>query len=297
MKAPLPINAGVAPSRQWLPAGPWVTLLDFLQEYYPHVATTTWLNRLAQGQVVDENGTPCQAASAYRAGACIFYYREVAAERSIPFAEHIIYQDEHILVADKPHFLPVIPAGRFLRETLLVRLQQSQVEELVPLHRIDRDTAGLVLFSRNPATRGRYASLFQQRQVRKVYEANAHTGPGVGLPFTRRSRIVAGEPFFRMREIAGEPNSETHIEVIRPVNESVTLYRLHPVTGRKHQLRLHLAASGRPLVNDRLYPEITAETDGDFSQPLQLLAKTLSFKDPLTGAEHYFASTRTLWLG
>lgn len=285
---------GVGPSSQWLPAGPWATVLDFLKERFTGVKTSTWLSRMAKGQVVDETGLRLDSASPYRAGACIFYYRELESETRIPFTERVIYQDGHILVADKPHFLPVVPAGRFLHETLLVRLKkQGQPEALVPVHRLDRETAGIVLFSLNPATRGLYTSLFRQRKVLKRYEALARTLPQLSFPLTRRSRIVVGEPFFRMKEIEGEPNSETRIDVLKKMN-GVTGYELSPVTGRKHQLRLHLSALGIPIVNDKLYPLMRDEGDDDFSHPLKLLAKSICFEDPLTGQERYFESERKL---
>jgi tRNA pseudouridine32 synthase/23S rRNA pseudouridine746 synthase len=245
---------------------------------------------MQKGQVVDETGLLLTARSPYRAGACIFYYRELESERRIPFVESVLYEDEHILVADKPHFLPVIPSGRFLQETLLVRLKRrGKPEQLVPIHRLDRETAGVVLFSLNPATRGLYASLFRERKVEKVYEALARTLPGLGLPLTRRSRIVTGEPFFRMKEDEGKPNSETHVAALKRMN-GVTLYRLSPVTGRKHQIRLHLSALGIPIINDRLYPELSFVEPDDFSEPLKLLAKSISFRDPLTGRERHFES-------
>jgi tRNA pseudouridine32 synthase/23S rRNA pseudouridine746 synthase len=294
LRAPLPVVDGVGPSCQWLPAGPWATVLDFLKERYPGVEAAAWLARMAKGQVVDETGLRLNPGSPYRVGACIFYYREVESETIVPFDEHVLYRDEHILVADKPHFLPVVPAGRFLHETLLVRLKRKVgLERLVPVHRLDRETAGVVLFSHNPATRGVYVSLFRERKVEKVYEALARTLPGLGLPLTRRSRVVAGEPFFRMREVEGEPNSETHIDVVERL-DGVSLYRLRPVTGRKHQLRLHLSALGIPIVNDRLYPEMRAAADDDFSEPLKLLARSVSFLDPSTGRERHFESGRKL---
>ena len=291
---PLPTVEGVGPSCQWLPVGPWVTILDFLKERYPGVKTATWLSRMAKGEVVDETGLRLNSGSPYRVGACIFYYRELDSEKRVPFVECVLYQDEHILVVDKPHFLPVVPSGRFLHETLLVRLRKkTKLERLVPIHRIDRETAGVVLFSLNPATRGDYASLFNDRKVKKVYEALARTLPGLGFPVTRRSRMVAGEPFFRMKEVEGEPNSETYIDVLREM-QGVTLYQLSPVTGRKHQVRLHLSALGIPIVNDKLYPDMSIVEDDDFSKPLKLLAKSVSFEDPLTGRECYFESGRKL---
>lgn len=290
LNAPLPIVEGVGPSCQWLPAGPWKTVSEFFKEQYPYVDATTWNARMAKGQVVDENGRCVDSETAFRAGACIFYYRELENEKPIPFVEQVLYQDEHILVADKPHFLPVIPSGRFLHETLLVRLRkQCATEALVPIHRLDRETAGVVLFSLNPKTRGHYTALFRNREVRKVYEALAPTLEGSNFEGTRRSRIVRGEPFFRMKEVPGEANSETHISCLSNLG-GLTLYQLLPLTGRKHQLRLHLAALGMPVINDTLYPALTRSDDDDFSRPLKLLAKSISFRDPLTGRQHYFES-------
>jgi len=288
----------VGASCKWLPVGPWETVLSFLDERFPDVQTDTWLARMEKGEVVDETGLRLNAKTRYRAGAWVFYYRELQFEKVIPFDERILHQDEHILVVDKPHFLPVIPAGRFLHETLLVRLKkEGRLEELVPIHRLDRETAGVVVFSVNPKTRGQYVSLFHQRKVKKVYEALACTGspniPMLSFPVTRRSRIVTGEPFFRMKEIPGEPNSETYIEVVRQM-DGETLYQLCPVTGRKHQIRLHLSGLGIPIVNDKLYPAITVVKNDDFSTPLKLLAKSVCFQDPLTGQERYFETDRTL---
>ena len=245
---------------------------------------------MAKGQVMDETGRRIDSETAFRVGACIFYYRELENERIIPFAEQVLYHDEHILVADKPHFLPVIPSGKFLHETLLVRLRkQRATEDLVPVHRLDRETAGVVLFSLNRKTRGHYTSLFRNRKVRKVYEALAPSLEESNFRTTRRSRVVRGDPFFRMKEVSGEANSETHISLISNVG-SLSLYQLLPITGRKHQLRLHLAALGIPVINDKLYPVFTSSETHDFSRPLKLLAKSISFRDPLSGREHYFES-------
>ena len=295
LKSPLPVVDGVAPSRQTLPAGVWETVLDFLAERHASVGVETWAARMRKGEVVDETGSCLTPASPYRAGACIFYYREPGAETRVPFEEQILHQDEHLLVADKPHFLPVVPAGRHLRETLLVRLKvRTGAQHLVPVHRIDRETAGVVVFSVDPTTRGAYASLFQRREVLKVYHALAAPDDSLDFPVTRRSRIVAGEPFFRMREAEGEPNSETRV---RPLSRAgnAALYEARPVTGRKHQVRLHLAALGIPVLNDRLYPAVLPPpAPEDFSAPLKLLARSISFRDPLTGRERHFESERKL---
>ena len=293
MKALLPTVAGVGPSSRWLPAGQWKTVLDFLKEQYPQVAVETWTARMTRGEVVDENGLLLNPQSPYRVGACISYYRELDDEKIIPFVEQVLYRDEHILIADKPHFLPVIPSGRFLHQTLLVRLRKKyKLEGLAPIHRLDRETAGVVLFSVNPQTRGHYTSLFRSRKVRKVYEALAPTLANLDAatsPIIRRSRIVRGNPFFRMQEAPGEPNSETEIRSNGNRGPN-TMYQLVPVTGRKHQLRMHLAGLGIPIINDRLYPEMIRTATDDFSSPLKLLAKSLSFQDPLTGRQFHFES-------
>lgn len=295
MESPLPTLDGVAPSRQTLPAaGSWKTVLDFLSERHPVVGAQVWAARMREGRVVDEAGRRLGPESPYRAGARVYYYREPEAETPVPFEERILHLDEHLLVADKPHFLAVVPAGRFLRETLLVRLKRrTGLGALAPVHRIDRETAGLVVFSVNPSTRGAYASLFQRREVSKVYEAVSSAPAAHDFPVTRRSRLVAGEPFFRMKETEGEPNSETRVDVLTARDEG-TLYEARPLTGRKHQVRVHLAALGIPVLNDRLYPEALPEAPADFSAPLKLLARALSFRDPLNGRERRFESGREL---
>jgi tRNA pseudouridine32 synthase/23S rRNA pseudouridine746 synthase len=294
LRRPLPTVDGVAPSRQTLPAGSWATVLDFLSERHPSVGADAWAERMRGGRVVDEAGRQVTPESPYRAGACVYYYREPEAEARVPFEERVLHLDEHILVADKPHFLAVAPAGRFLRETLLVRLKRrTGLDTLAPVYRIDRETAGVVVFSLNPSTRGAYASLFQRREVLKVYEALSAGRPALDFPVTRRSRIVAGEPFFRMKETGGEPNSETRVDVLES-RGGVTLYEARPLTGRKHQVRLHLAALGMPVLNDRLYPEVLPGAPEDFSAPLKLLARSVSFRDPVTGRECHFRSDRKL---
>lgn len=291
---PLPTIEGVAPSRVRVRGGPWRNTLEFLEGRFPAVKSATWIERMGQGKVVNENGVPLTAESPCRTGGFVFYYRELEQESPIPFAEEILYQDDHILVADKPHFLPVTPSGSFLRETLLVRLKkQLKLEHLVPLHRIDRETTGLVVFSHNTASRGDYASLFRTHKVRKIYEALAPPLPGGRFPMTYRSCIARGEPFFRMKEIGAVPNSETIIDVVKKVGPTV-LYRLIPVTGRKHQLRLHLSSLGIPIRNDRLYPKIQPYKADEFSSPLQLLAKSIAFRDPLTGRVRTFESRRQM---
>ncbi|MFL6676237.1 MAG: pseudouridine synthase [Massilia sp.] len=291
---PLPIRNGVAPSYLWITETLAGGMLRFLGQRFPDIPGPSWADRLARGDVVDATGAPLAADSHVRRGMRIWYYRELEQETPIPFKERILFQDEHLLVVDKPHFLPMIPTGRFLHETLLVRLKhQLELAHLTPIHRLDRETAGVVIFSHNPDTRGRYQSMFQKRVVRKVYEALARPIEGRAFPFTYRSRMVDGDKFFVMREEPGEPNSETLVELIERRGD-VALYRLHPHTGRKHQLRLHMASLGAPILNDAFYPVALPCKGDDFSAPLQLLARSISFDDPLTGEARVFASAREL---
>jgi len=299
MKPPLPIRDGVSPSRHQLPVGDWRTMLAFLLHHFPKVSKQTWLTRMEKGEVVDADGVHIRPDHPYRARAMLYYYREVEGEVSIPFDEIILYQDEHLLVVDKPHFLPVIPSGRYLHETLLVRLKRKlQLEHLTPIHRLDRETAGVILFSTNPNSRGDYHALFNNCEITKEYEALAPICEQQ-LPLTYRSRIVKGEPFFRMQEVAGEPNAETHIEMIE-IREAlehdgdIAQYRLRPVTGKKHQLRVHLAALGIPIINDHTYPELLNYKGEDYTHPLKLLAKSIAFRDPYSDQERFFESGRTL---
>lgn len=286
---------GVAPSYLYLPEGDWPDLIRFLVERFPDVSEAAWRERMARGDVVDGDGQRLQPTSRFKRGLRIFYYRELdEPETPIPFQEEILHIDEHLVVVDKPHFLPVIPSGRFLHETLLVRLRKTLGEEdLVPIHRLDRETAGVVIFSRNAASRGVYQSMFQKRVIDKEYEALAPRLHEVQFPFTYRSRMVEGDKFFVMKETEGEPNSETLIDVIEHRGE-LTLYRLHPHTGRQHQLRVHLSSLGIPIVNDAFYPVALPCKQDDVSQPLQLLARAISFIDPLSGDWREFRSQRSL---
>ena len=285
--------AGLASSVA-LPAGAWATVLDCLCARFAAIPREQWLSRMARGLVRDGAGRPLDPTSPYRAGLRVWYLREVADESPVPFTESVVHADADVVVADKPHFLPVAPAGVWVAETLLARLiRRLGNPALVPLHRIDRGTAGLVLFSDNPATRARYQALFRERRIDKTYEALAPPLPAAIRPLLHRSRLARGEPFFRMREVEGPPNSETRIAVL---SEGATLWRyeLVPVTGRKHQLRVHMASLGAPIANDPYYPLLAARTGDDHARPLALLARTLEFVDPLSGERRRFVSGRSL---
>lgn len=292
--AHIDVTDDTACSRLQLPPGAWATVLDALCARFPSIDRATWLDRFARGRVLDVAGQPLAVDAAYRVGMEIRYFREVWDEPVIPFQIVVLHVDEHLVVVDKPHFLPVTPAGGFVRQTVLARLvEQFGNRELVPLHRIDRATAGLVLFSADPATRAQYQALFRERRIDKRYEALAQPLPHLSFPHVRRSRLERGEPFFRMTEVEGDANSETRMEVIEK-GTKVWHYALEPVTGRKHQLRVHMAALGAPISNDGFYPTLQAPAPDDHDRPLKLLAKSLSFRDPLDDRPRRFDSALTL---
>ncbi|MFL6610058.1 MAG: pseudouridine synthase, partial [Pseudomonas sp.] len=237
-------------STLYLPPGAWQTVLECLCEHFSAISREQWLDRIARGRVLDGQGKAIRADLPYREGLRIHYFREVPDEKPIPVLESILYSDEHLVVADKPHFLPVTPAGEYVEQTLLRRLiRRLDNPHLVPLHRIDRHTAGLVLFSANPKTRSIYQSLFPTRQIEKCYQAIAPALPGLSFPRVHESRLIDGEPFFRMQEGPGAPNTETAIDVLEK-NGDLWRYGLYPVTGKKHQLRVHMNALGAPICND-----------------------------------------------
>ena len=289
---PIPTRNGVGPSCVSLPAGPWPTVLDFLAERMQGISRQEWVERLQEKSVLNEQGQPLTLAQAYIPHTRLFYYRHIANEVQLPFAASILFEDERLLVADKPHFMPVTPAGRYVQQSLLVQLKKSTgCDDLVPLHRIDRETAGLVLFGKRPEDRDAYHALFRQQKIHKTYHAVAAYRPELTWPRVHTSRLVNGEPFFRMQEVAGEANSETRISLLRHEGQSA-LYQLEPVSGKRHQLRVHMMALGLPLAGDLFYPEVLRGPDEaeDFSQPLQLLAQRICFVDPMTGQDAVFES-------
>ncbi|MEY2952535.1 MAG: hypothetical protein RLZZ401_622 [Pseudomonadota bacterium] len=299
MAAPvLPRRQGVSPSCVALSPGPWATLLGFLAERFHRIPAQEWQARMERGDVLDAQGRALRPDQAFVPHSRVYYYRQPPPERPIPFEAQVLYQDEHLLVADKPHFLPVLPSGRYLQETLLVRLQrQLGLPDLAPLHRIDRDTAGLVLFSVQRTSRGAYAALFRERQVHKTYEAIAPWHADLVLPLCYRSRIGPGDSFMTMCELPGPPNAQTELMLLERKG-GLARYRLSPITGRRHQLRVHMMSLGLPIVNDGIYPvlspECPLEVAPDYSQPLQLLAQGLHFTDPVTAEPRAFTSQRML---
>ena len=292
----------IAPNaaRVYLPKlqNPPATILEYLCHHFPQVAEEVWRARVNAGKV-STNDAKIHCDTAYQHGITVAYFRELEVEEKIPFQEDIIFENDHLLIADKPHFLPVTPAGQSVNECLLYRLQmRTGISELAPLHRLDRDTAGLVLFSKVKAERRLYARLFAAHEVERTYMATAamagKTIPQEGDEWTVENRLAPGDPWFRMKVVAeASVNATTHIR-FKKVGDGFGLFELHPQTGKKHQLRVHMMSIGFPIVNDCFYPEVGFRDPGDYSNPLQLLASQIRFIDPIIGEPFLFKSNRAL---
>jgi len=275
------------------------TILEYLIIKFPYVAAEIWQQRMSEGKVHYHDGSLITAQSPFKPQERVYYYREVENEPKIPFKEKILFQDQHILVAYKPHFLPVTPGGIFVNECLQHRLRSSTgIDKLQTLHRLDRVTAGLVIFSVNPDTRHQYHELFKRRKIQKSYQAIAKIAKDeklVGKHWQVKNRIEQGEPRFRMCITAGAANSHSTIRCIAQ-SEHQALFELSPITGRTHQLRVHMQSLGLAILNDKYYPELQPFSADNFTAPLQLLAKALTFVDPLTGLDRSFCCDANLSL-
>lgn len=274
---------------------PFPSVLAFLVQRFPRVSRECWERRMAEGKVLGEDGAPLTPDTPYAPQKRVFYFRELEEEREIPFREQILFKNDELLVACKPHFLPVTPGGAYLHQSLLHRLRESTgMHHLVPLHRIDRETAGLVLFSANPKTRGRYGELFRSGSIEKRYLALSAATPQEGsTDWQVEDRLVQGEPWFTMRREPGEVNARSRIRLLES-REGMSLFELSPLTGKTHQLRMHMSGLGMGILHDRLYPVLRPQSPDDFAKPLQLLAQQVRFRDPITGRRMEFRSERGL---
>lgn len=306
MASPLPVRDGVGATRLHLPmSGPWATVAAYMAERFFHLEPERLLARFDRGEIVARDGTPLNRETPLGAHEFVWYYREPPVEREIPFEIEVLHHDRDLVVADKPHFLPTTPGGKYLQNSALVRLRNALgIPELTPIHRLDRATAGLLMFSTRPETRGAYQLLFERRQVEKVYEAvsalPAEWDPaspslaGRPFPIVHRNHIEKLRAHVCVKvDDTREPNSETLIE-LRGFDDRVVHTLLRPHSGRMHQLRVHLAALGAGILNDGFYPDLLPEAPDDFDRPLQLLARELRFTDPLSGAPREFTTRRTL---
>lgn len=309
MQSPLPVRDGVNATRLRLPdEGPWDTAMDYMMHRWGHIDPQGIEDRFDAGEIVGEAGIALDRATPLRNHTFIWYYRTLPPEVRIPVELNILHQDDHLLVVDKPHFLPTTPGGTYIQESALVRLRnQLNLPDLIPMHRLDRMTAGILLLSTNPETRGKYQVLFEKRQVQKEYAcvAAARPAPGhpaVGFPAVVRNRMTKSRSYLLAEVIDGEPNAETRIERLHtfpgPGPESPAgkvsgtaddgaagrraLYRLEPHSGKTHQLRVHMASLGLGIVNDAFYPVLLDKAPDDYSKPLQLLARGIRFNDPIT---------------
>ncbi|GGZ41356.1 pseudouridylate synthase [Streptomyces inusitatus] len=293
--SPLEQRDGIDPVRVRLPEDPggvWGTVYEHLVARYGDAIGRERVGEMfREGRIVSEEGA-VGVEEPYEVGRYLWFHREFAAEERVPAEIGIVYRDERLLIADKPHFLATTPRGRHITETAVARLRRELgLPGLQPAHRLDRLTAGLLLCVVRPEDRGAYQTLFRDRRVRKEYEGIAPYDSGVALPRTVRSRIEKERGVPAAREVAGEPNSESGIELVEH-RGGVGRYRLLPATGRTHQLRVHMSALGLPLLDDPLYPVVQepGPAPDDFSRPLQLLARVLEFTDPVTGEPYRFES-------
>ncbi|MGQ1839015.1 pseudouridine synthase [Kocuria turfanensis] len=300
--APLPLRDGVDPVRVRLPAEDgWSTVRGWLLDRFP--ASAPELEELfASGGIVDDAGRSLAHDAPYVPGGSVWYHRALPAEPELPGDLPVLFEDEWLLAVDKPHGLPTTPRGGFVAQSALVKLRRARGEDrLSPLHRLDRGTAGVLLLSRDPATRGRFQTLFQDRAVAKEYEAVAVHRPGLGLPRVVESRIVKDRTCLQAQEVPGPANARTVVDRAGPPFSDAegewARYRLRPETGRTHQIRVHLAGLGVPVRNDPLYPRVRPAGSEDPARPLQLLARRIGLTHPMTGRPLVLESRRTLRSG
>lgn len=297
--SPLPQRAGIDPVRLRLPADPdglWPDLGAYLTARYEGTRGAESIARLLSGgRVLGPGGRVLSARDPYEPGGYLWFHRDMEPEPPVPFPLRVVHRDRHLLVVDKPHFLATTPRGSHVTQTVLARLREElDLPELSPAHRLDRLTAGLVMFSVRPEDRGPYQLLFQRRAVHKEYEALAAHDPELALPCTLRSRIEKTRGVIAAVEVpGGEPNAESLVERLE-ARGALARYRLTPHTGRTHQLRVHMNSLGLPILGDPVYPRVTDPAPDDYRRPLQLLARVLAFTDPVTGAAHRFESGRVL---
>ncbi|BBY11819.1 hypothetical protein MMARJ_25590 [Mycobacterium marseillense] len=245
--------------------------------------------KVLAGEVVGADGAVIDAATVLPAGASVYLYRELPDEVPVPFEIPVLHRDDDIVVVDKPHFLATMPRGRHVAQTALVRLRRELgLPELSPAHRLDRLTAGVLVFTARREVRGAFQTLFSRGLVRKTYLARAAVEPALRLPRVVESRIVKRRGQLQAICEPGAPNAETLVELL----SADGLYRLTPRTGRTHQLRVHMASLGIPIEGDPLYPNVIDVAVDDFSTPLRLLARRIEFTDPRTGERREFVSRR-----
>lgn len=295
MRRPLPLRDGVDPVRIRLadPGQGPRSIPEELRRRFPDRLDELDA-ALADGLVVTADGSPVTSATRRRRGMDVWTYRAPGPEFAVPDQLEVLHADDRLVVVDKPHFLSTTPRAGHVTETALVRARRDLgLDDLAPAHRLDRLTAGVLLFTADPAHRGAYQDLFARRRVRKTYLAVAPAPEGTPEVRERSSRLHKTRGILQAREVAGEPDAHTRITLL-DIRDRLGLFRLEPTTGRTHQLRVHMNALGTPILGDDLYPDIREIIPGDFSDPLQLLAESIAFTDPVSGEEREFRTRRRL---
>lgn len=313
-RQPLPPRDGLSASRIRLPGPEPTTAFEFVarviaeqRHRHPEDTEEAVMERFARGEVVLIDASPVHPNDIIQPGTDLFFYRRPAPEAPVPYKIEAVYEDDDLLVVDKPPFLATMPRAAHITETATVRLRRATGnEELTPAHRLDRMTSGLLLFTKRREVRGAYQELFSARQVFKRYAAIAPL-LDLEVPEVWRSHIEKrhGEVASRVVEDAAanaetivrsverlEPAQETELHRVHETDVPLARYLLEPVTGRTHQLRVHMCAAGAPILGDPVYPEVKAFGDEDYSVPMRLKSVELAFEDPLSGRARRFVADR-----
>lgn len=298
-RSPLPQRAGLdavwvrTPARVGDAPAPFGSLRDFLRARLPdRVPVDEWL---AAGRFVDAAGSPFSPTAPYAPAMFVWFHKDAPADAGVAVPELVVlHRDDRIVVVDKPHFLATIPRGAHVRASALVALRtQLDLPDLAPAHRLDRLTAGVLLFTTEPRWRAPYQRLFEENAAAKTYEALAPALPHLTEPTVVRSHIVKPRGSLQAVEVPGaEPNAWTRV-TLTGTQGVHGLYLLEPRTGRTHQLRVHMAGLGAPIVGDPLYP-VVSDAPEDPADPLRLVARTLAFTDPVDGSQRRFTSGAAL---
>lgn len=310
------------------------TIADYLiARFYPNDPQIIHA-RFDTGEVRLDDGTILTSDSPYMPGERIWYFRELADEPQLPSDMPVLYEDEHVLAIDKPHFLPTTPRGSYIAQTALTKLRvREQNPLLIPIHRLDRPTAGVLLFAKTVEARRPFQMMFQHRQVSKTYRAvapvpadpaaaeQALSAEGLQV----RSHIQKIRDQLQVQQLSEEqcaaqgvePNTLTTVKILRTFTPNAqaiegwcaepnlsekrewekrewALYDLAPHTGKTHQLRAHLNLLGSPILGDVLYPRVLPDAPDRPEYPLQLLAYSLHFEHPITGERVDLYSGRSL---
>lgn len=301
------------------------TIADYLiTRFYPNDPQIIHA-RFNTGEVRLDDGTILTGDSPYMPGERIWYFRELADEPQLPSDMPVLYEDEHVLAIDKPHFLPTTPRGAYIAQTALTKLRvREQNPLLIPIHRLDRPTAGVLLFAKTVEARRPFQMMFQHRQVSKTYRAVAPVPADAAAAeqalsaegLQVRSHIQKIRDQLQVQQLSEqecaaqgvEPNTLTTVKILRTFTPSAqavegwraepnrewALYDLAPHTGKTHQLRAHLNMLSSPILGDVLYPQVLPDAPDRPEYPLQLLAYSLHFEHPITGERVDLYSGRSL---